>query len=171
MRLPAMVSTGRAGRQERGPYALVGCPENPFRLIQPFGSGVEDDRVECPIRQGAAPAWSSYRSSRYRRVPDPSRTAASGAKRPRECQRISIAARGAVKAQSTNAETPKAMARNSTILPRNTATPKGMTDIRVAGTARVTGYSGGIARQAERKQWVFPTGGHQGVPAAGPTRP
>jgi hypothetical protein len=44
-------------------------------------------------------------------------------------QRISSAARGAVKAQSTNAETPKAMARNSTILPRNTATPKGMTDM------------------------------------------
>jgi hypothetical protein len=26
-----------------------------------------------------------------------------------------------------------------------------MTDIRVAGTARVTAYSGGMARQAERK--------------------
>ena len=64
--------------------------------------------------------------------------------------------RGAVNAQSTNAETPKAMARNSTILPRKTATPKGMTDILVAGTARVTGYSGGIARQAERKTMGIP---------------
>ena len=43
-----------------------------------------------------------------------------------------------VGAQLTNAETPKAMARNSTIRPRSTATPNGMTDIRVAGTARVT---------------------------------
>jgi hypothetical protein len=53
--------------------------------------------------------------------------------------------------QLTKAETPKAMARNSTIRPRRTAAPKGMTDIRVAGTARVTAYSGGMARQAERK--------------------
>ena len=82
-----------------------------------------------------------------------------------------ISNEGDVKAQSTNAETPNAMARNSTIRPRSTATPKGMTDIRVAGTARVTAYSGGIARQAERKTMGTPTGVHPGAPAAGPTRP
>ena len=67
-----------------------------------------------------------------------------------------IARRVGVWTQLTNAETPKAMARNSTIRPRSTATPKGMTDIRVAGTARVTAYSGGIARQAERKTMGTP---------------
>jgi len=67
-----------------------------------------------------------------------------------------IARRVGVWTQLTNAETPKAMARNSTIRPRSTATPKRMTDIRVAGTARVTAYSGGIARQAERKTMGTP---------------
>jgi hypothetical protein len=40
------------------------------------------------------------------------------------------------------------MARNNIKRPRRTATPKRMIDIRVAGTARVTAYSGGMARQA-----------------------
>ena len=69
---------------------------------------------------------------------------------------IGVETAGAVRAQSTNAETPKAMARNNTIRPRRTAAPKRMTDIRVAGTARVTANSGGMARQAERKTMGTP---------------
>jgi hypothetical protein len=63
---------------------------------------------------------------------------------------------GDVQAQSTNDETPKAMARYSNIRPMRTATPNGMTDILVAGTARVTAYSGGMATHAERKTMGTP---------------